>query len=173
MYKRQAPLHLAIAEAAGGKLDDAVASLRKACQERNALTWWFARYDPAMEARTIFRAYRQVSGGVLWEPANRFASHDPPHVLVDARAPGVRVGVVRPGPSSTEQGTHWDVGSVLEIMESWGKFGLLRHSGALRPTELAEAVLAMVSVPRGTRWAVLEVQPEAPVVATAEDEETK
>lgn len=45
-----APLHLAIAESAVGDLDDAVASLRKACQERNALTWWFARYDPAMEA---------------------------------------------------------------------------------------------------------------------------
>ena len=49
---------------------------------------------------------------------------------------------------------------------------MLRHDGAIRPKEMSDAVLAMVSVPRGTRWAVLEVQPEAPVVpVTPADEE--
>lgn len=89
-------------------------------------------------------------------------------MAMELEGTGVRVGVVRPGPSSTEQGTTWDVDTVLQVMASWEHFGLLRHSGALRPTELAEAVLAMVSVPRGTRWAVLEVQPEAPIADSTE-----
>lgn len=91
-------------------------------------------------------------------------------MAMELEGTGVRVGVVRPGPSSTEQGTTWDVEQVLEVMASWEHFGLLRHSGALRPDELADAVLAMISVPRGTRWAVLEVQPEAPVEARRTDE---
>ena len=56
-------------------------------------------------------------------------------------------------------------------MASWDHWGLLRHDGSLRPQELAEAVLAMVSVPKGTRWAVLEVQPEAPVRVPVTSEE--
>ena len=84
-------------------------------------------------------------------------------MAMESEGTGVRVGIVRPGPSSTEQGTTWDEATVNEVVASWDRWGLMRHSGALRPQELAEAVLTMVSVPRGTRYAVLEVQPEAPV----------
>ncbi|HLU40998.1 MAG TPA: SDR family oxidoreductase [Microthrixaceae bacterium] len=76
---------------------------------------------------------------------------------------GVRVGVVRPGPSSTEQGTTWDEATVNEVVASWNHWGLLRHSGAMRPKDVAAAIVAIVSVPRGTQFALLEVQPEAPV----------
>jgi len=37
------------------------------------------------------------------------------------------------------------------------------QAAALAPAEMAQAVLAVVSAPKGTRYAVLEVQPEAPV----------
>jgi NADP-dependent 3-hydroxy acid dehydrogenase YdfG len=84
-------------------------------------------------------------------------------MAMECEGTGVRVGIVRPGPSSTEQGTTWDEEQVNEVVASWSRWGLLRHNGALRPTEVADAVLSMVSVPRGTRYAVLEVQPEAPV----------
>jgi NADP-dependent 3-hydroxy acid dehydrogenase YdfG len=84
-------------------------------------------------------------------------------MAMECEGTGVRVGIVRPGPSSTEQGTTWDEDTVNRVIASWSHWGLLRHSGALRPKELADAVVAMVSVPRGTRYAVLEVQPEAPV----------
>ena len=84
-------------------------------------------------------------------------------MAMECEGTGVRVGMVRPGPSTTEQGTTWSEGSVNKVVSSWSGWGFLRHSGGLRPAELADAVVAMVSVPRGTRWALLEVQPEAPV----------
>ncbi|WP_421120158.1 SDR family oxidoreductase [Aquihabitans daechungensis] len=76
---------------------------------------------------------------------------------------GVRVGMVRPGPSSTEQGTDWDEETVLHIIPSWEKWGLLRHNGALLPHNVADAIVAMVSSPKGTHLTLIEVQPEAPV----------
>jgi NADP-dependent 3-hydroxy acid dehydrogenase YdfG len=75
---------------------------------------------------------------------------------------GVRVGVVRPGPSASEQGTTWSEEAVLELSAAWTRWGLLRHPGYLRGRDVAAAVLAMVSVPPGTHITLLEVQPEAP-----------
>lgn len=75
---------------------------------------------------------------------------------------GVRVGVVRPGPSSTEQGTDWSADDVEHIIAAWNHWGLLRHGGALRPDDVAATVLAMVATHRGTHLTLLEVQPQAP-----------
>lgn len=76
---------------------------------------------------------------------------------------GVRVSIVRPGPSTTEQGTSWTEAQVVEIMGDWERWGLLRHSGALRGQDLARVVHAVVSTPRGTHLTLVEVEPEAPV----------
>lgn len=76
---------------------------------------------------------------------------------------GVRVGIVRPGPSTTEQGTTWTEAQVVEIMADWERWGLLRHSGALRGQDVARAILAVVSTPRGTHLTLVEVEPEGPV----------
>lgn len=78
---------------------------------------------------------------------------------------GVRVGLVRPGPSRTEQGTSWDHEELVEAMAAWERWGLLRHGGSLRPQEVAAAVVAVVSAPRGANLALIEVQPEAPAPA--------
>lgn len=75
---------------------------------------------------------------------------------------GVRVGIVRPGPCSTEQGTTWSEGDVNRVVAAWDHWGLLRHAGALRPADVAAAILTMVSAPRGTHLTLLEVQPQAP-----------
>lgn len=75
---------------------------------------------------------------------------------------GVRVGIVRPGPSSTEQGTTWSEGQVVEVVDEWNRWGLIRHDGALRPPDVARAVVAMVTQPRGTHLTLIEVEPEAP-----------
>lgn len=77
---------------------------------------------------------------------------------------GVRVGIVRPGPSATEQGTSWSEEVVVETMEEWTRWGLLRHGGYLRPGDVADTVVAMVSTPRGTHLTLVEVEPEAPRV---------
>ncbi len=76
---------------------------------------------------------------------------------------GVRVGVVRPGPSSTEQGTTWSEDTINHVLPHWSAWGHLRHDGGLRPQEIADVVLAMVSTPKGTHLTLIEVQPEAPV----------
>lgn len=76
---------------------------------------------------------------------------------------GVRVSILRPGPSSTEQGTTWSEETVLHVMPHWERWGLLRHDGGLRPREIADTILFMVSVPKGTHLPLVEIQPEAPV----------
>jgi NADP-dependent 3-hydroxy acid dehydrogenase YdfG len=114
----------------------------------------FVTSEVAMTPRTHMAAYVASKAGL-----EGFARA----MAMECEGTGVRVGIVRPGPSSTEQGTTWDEDTINEVVSSWSHWGLLRHDGALRPTEMAQAVLAVVSAPRGTRYAVLEVQPEAPV----------
>lgn len=77
---------------------------------------------------------------------------------------GVRAGIVRPGPSSTEQGTTWSEDVIVETVDEWNRWGLIRHDGALRPADVARAVTAMVATPRGTHLTLIEVEPEAPSV---------
>lgn len=76
---------------------------------------------------------------------------------------GVRVSIVRPGPSTTEQGTTWDEDTVVEVIGDWERWGLVRHAGALRGQDVARAIHAVVSTPRGTHLTLVEVEPEAPV----------
>ena len=84
-------------------------------------------------------------------------------VQMELEGTGVRAGMVRPGPSSTEQGTDWDEETILHVIPHWKRWGLLRHDGALLPTNTAAAILSMVSAPKGCHLTLIEVQPEAPV----------
>jgi len=76
---------------------------------------------------------------------------------------GVRAGMVRPGPTTTEQGSTWSAEDITTVLDSWSSWGVLRHDGYLRAEDLAAAVVAMVSTPRGAHVRLLEVQPEAPI----------
>jgi NADP-dependent 3-hydroxy acid dehydrogenase YdfG len=76
---------------------------------------------------------------------------------------GVRVGVIRPGQAATEQGSTWSEHDLRDITASWTRWGRLRHGSFLRGPDVAAAVLAMVSMPRGAHVSLLEVLPEAPV----------
>lgn len=78
---------------------------------------------------------------------------------------GVRVGMVRPGPSSTEQGTDWSEETILSVIPHWERWGHLRHDGALLPRNTAAAIFTMISAPTGCHLTLIEVQPEAPVLA--------
>lgn len=79
---------------------------------------------------------------------------------------GVRVAIVRPGPSTTEQGTTWSEATVSEVVADWERWGVVRHSGALRGQDVARAIHAVVATPRGTHLTLVEVEPEAPVGGT-------
>jgi NADP-dependent 3-hydroxy acid dehydrogenase YdfG len=76
---------------------------------------------------------------------------------------GVRVSVVRPGPTMTEMGMSWDAGTVQAVLDDWAHWGLARHPHFLRPADVAAAVMAIVSTPRGSHLTLIEIQPEAPV----------
>lgn len=81
---------------------------------------------------------------------------------MECEGTGVRAGIVRPGPSSTEQGTRWSEDEINQIVSEWSNWGLLRHNGALRPEDVARAVALMIATPRGTHLNLIEVQPQAP-----------
>jgi NADP-dependent 3-hydroxy acid dehydrogenase YdfG len=78
---------------------------------------------------------------------------------------GVRVCVLRPGPTMTEMGSSWDAAAVQAVLDDWVGWGLARHPHFLRPSDVAAAVMAIVSMPRGSHLTVVEIQPEAPLAA--------
>ncbi len=76
---------------------------------------------------------------------------------------GVRAIVVRPGPTQTGMGMDWDSEVTGEVITEWARWGLARHSALLRPEGVALAIAHATAAPRGTRFSVVEVQPEAPL----------
>ena len=76
---------------------------------------------------------------------------------------GVRVSVVRPGPTMTGMGMNWDAPTVQAVLDDWVRWGLARHPYFLRPGDVAAAVTAIVSTPRGAHITLLEIEPEAPI----------
>lgn len=77
---------------------------------------------------------------------------------------GVRASVVRPGPTQTGMGMDWDPEATGEVLGEWVRWGLARHAVFLRPRAVAAAVVAAVSAERGSHLAVVDVQPEGPVM---------
>lgn len=84
---------------------------------------------------------------------------------------GVRVGIVRPGPTSSEQGSDWAAEDIGAVIDEWRRFGLMRHDGVMQPEAVAAGVLAMVGLPRGASLTILEAQPEPPVRRSASSSE--
>jgi NAD(P)-dependent dehydrogenase (short-subunit alcohol dehydrogenase family) len=76
---------------------------------------------------------------------------------------GVRATILRPGPTMTGMGLDWDPEVTGAVIEKWAAWGFARHSNFMRPAGVAEAVCAVVSLPRGTHATVIELQPEAPI----------
>ena len=77
---------------------------------------------------------------------------------------GVRATILRPGPTLTGMGLDWDPVVTGEIIEQWAAWGFARHSNFMRPDGVAQAVCAVVALPRGVHTTVMEIQPEAPIV---------
>jgi NADP-dependent 3-hydroxy acid dehydrogenase YdfG len=78
---------------------------------------------------------------------------------------GVRVSVVRPGPTLTGMGMSWDAATLQALLDEWARWGLVRHMNLLEPSDVAAAVTAIVSTPRGAHITHLEIEPEAPIQA--------
>jgi NADP-dependent 3-hydroxy acid dehydrogenase YdfG len=85
---------------------------------------------------------------------------------------GVRVSVVRPGPTLTGMGMSWDAATLEALLDEWARWGLVRHMNLLQPSDVAAAVTAVVSTPRGAHITLLEIEPEAPIKTDAPPGET-
>jgi len=119
----------------------------------------FVTSDAAMSPRPQMAGYVAAKSGL--EGMARA-------MRMELEGTGVRVGMVRPGPSLTEQGSGWDPAALDTALALWTKWGFMRHHGYLQGSDVAEAIVAMVSAPRGAQFSVIEVQPEAPVRADGE-----
>jgi NADP-dependent 3-hydroxy acid dehydrogenase YdfG len=113
-----------------------------------------------------------VSSDVVRAPRPRMGAYVPAKHGVDGMAramqmelegTGVRVSVVRPGPTMTGMGMDWDAAAVQAVLDDWAGWGLARHPYFLRPADVAAAVTAIVCTPRGAHITLLEIEPEAPI----------
>ena len=77
---------------------------------------------------------------------------------------GIRVSVVRCGhtPGTDLATREIQTGRVSAAKEQWFRLGLLRHGNVLTPSDVAEAIVAAVTLPPGRRYGHIEVTPTAP-----------
>lgn len=86
------------------------------------------------------------------------------HTLqMELEGSGVRASIVRPGQTSTGMGLDWDPEVTASVLDEWVRWGVARHDHFLPADGVAGAVLAVLEAPRGTHFALLEVQPEGPI----------
>ncbi|MFE3189294.1 SDR family oxidoreductase [Nocardia sp. NPDC059240] len=110
--------------------------------------------DCAVRARPGAGAYNAAKAGV-----EAFATQ----LRMELEGTGVRSSIVRPGQTLTGMGMQATPEVVGPLLENWVKWGFARHAHFLRPADLAAAVTAVVSMPRGSHLVLVEVQPEAPI----------
>ena len=76
---------------------------------------------------------------------------------------GVRASLVRPGPTMTSMGDAWDADEFAGLIDQWVRWGVARHDSFMSPASVAQAVLDVVSMPRGSHVTLIQVEPEAPI----------
>ncbi|MFI9509343.1 SDR family oxidoreductase [Nocardia sp. NPDC052566] len=110
--------------------------------------------DCAPEPRPRTGAYSAAKAGVEAMGAQ---------LRMELEGTGVRASVVRPGPTLTGMGMNATPEAVGPLLDDWKTWGFARHPYMLRAADLAAAVVAVVSAPRGAHLVLVEVQPEAPL----------
>ncbi len=81
---------------------------------------------------------------------------------MDLEGTGIRTSILRLGPTFSEFGLGWDSDLLLGVIETWQRWGFMRHMGMLDAARVAEAVVAAVVAPRGVQFDVIQLNPEAP-----------
>ena len=114
----------------------------------------FVSSDVAVRARPFMSAYA----------AGKWGLEGMAHALqMELEGTGVRASIVRPGPTWSEMGTGWDDQDAADVLNHWVRFGLARHPHFLKPQAIADAIVTVVSAPRGVHLNLVEVTPEAPI----------
>lgn len=73
---------------------------------------------------------------------------------------GVRAVIVRPGPTRSEFGFAWGPEVLERLLDSWKRWGFLRHHEMLDGEAIAAAVVWAATRPPGTNVDVIQVNPE-------------
>lgn len=83
---------------------------------------------------------------------------------MDLEGTGVRAITLRLGPTRSEFGYAWNTETMVRVLESWQRWGFLRHHDMLDSAQVAHAVVAAVTSPRGIQLDVIQLNPQAPIV---------
>lgn len=110
--------------------------------------------DCADHVRPGAGAYNAAKSGV-----EAFATQ----LRMELEGTGIRASIVRPGQTRTGMGMRATPEVVGPLLADWVKWGFARHPYMLRASDIAAAVAAVVSTPRGAHLVLVEVQPEAPL----------
>ena len=117
----------------------------------------FVSSDVAVRARPFVSAYA----------AGKWGLEGMAHAMqMELEGTGIRVSLIRPGPTSSEMGADWQGEDAADVLTGWSAFGYARHGRFLKPSALADAIATVVSAQRGVHLNVIEVTPEAPVETT-------
>jgi NADP-dependent 3-hydroxy acid dehydrogenase YdfG len=73
---------------------------------------------------------------------------------------GVRAVIVRPGPTRSEFGFAWGPEVLERLLDSWKRWGFLRHNEMLDGAAIARAVVWAATQPRSASIDVIQVNPE-------------
>jgi len=86
------------------------------------------------------------------------------HTLrLDLEGTGVRSLIVRPGPTRSEFGFGWAPGMLVRVIESWQRWGLMRHNDMLDPEHIAAAVVSAATAPAAAHLDVIQLNPTGPI----------
>lgn len=114
----------------------------------------FVSSDVAVRVRPFMSAYSTSKWGLEGMATA---------MQMELEGTGLRVSLVRPGPTWSEMGSDWDPVEGARTLEAWIAFGLARHDHFMKPDAIARAIATVVSAPRGVHLNLVEVTPEAPV----------
>lgn len=122
--------------------------------ERGRGDFVFIGSDVAQRPRPWSSAYVAAKSGIDGLVAT---------VQLELEGTGVRAGVVRPGQTLTGMGMNLDQQTTENMLNDWIKHGLARHGNFLAPEHIAQAVSAMVTMPRGAHMRAVEVEAEGAI----------
>jgi len=86
---------------------------------------------------------------------------------VELGGTGIRVSVVRLGPTVSEFNTSWDDADMIAFMQAWERLGITDDFNYIPAEAAASAVVQAVTVPKGTKLSIVSIRPETTIADDA------
>jgi NAD(P)-dependent dehydrogenase (short-subunit alcohol dehydrogenase family) len=113
----------------------------------------FISSDITVHARPKMPAYGASKAGL---------EHLAHTLSLELEGTGIRSGVVRVGPTLTSFGDGWDAQIFESLLPEWERYGVQRHWNTMDVTNVARAVVMMVTSDPGMFVPLVELQPSPP-----------